>query len=95
MPVSLLLAIVVAGTDAHRAPPPRSAEPLYPRIDVLIAGGHEGYAKEAVPLADDAEFVRRVYLDLTGTIPTAAATRAFLDDKTPNKRARLIDTSAG
>ena len=92
MPVSLLLAIVVAGTDAHRAPPPRSVEPLYPRIDALIAAGREGYAKAAALLADDAEFVRRIYLDLTGTLPSAAATRAFHDDTTPDKRAKLIDT---
>src|SRR5262245_50353359 len=92
MPVGLLLAIVVVvGTDPHRAPAPRCVEPLSPRIDALIAAAYEDYAKKAAPVADDAEFVRRVYLDLTGTIPTAAETRAFLDDRTPEKRAKLID----
>ena len=41
--------------------------------------------------ANDAEFLRRVYLDLTGVIPTAEQTRTFLDDKDSAKRAKLID----
>jgi hypothetical protein len=92
MPVSLLLVILTAGTDGYRIPPPRCVEPLHPRIDALIAARHENYAKEVAPLADDAEFVRRIYLDLTGTTPTPAETRAFLDDKAPDKRVKLIDT---
>jgi hypothetical protein len=43
------------------------------------------------PACTDAEFVRRVYLDITGVIPTAAEARAFLDDRAPDKRAKLID----
>jgi hypothetical protein len=39
----------------------------------------------------DAEFLRRAYLDLTGIIPTAAKARQFLDDRSPNKREKLID----
>lgn len=40
---------------------------------------------------DDAEFVRRIYIDLTGVIPSAEQTRAFLDDTSPEKRAALVD----
>jgi hypothetical protein len=36
----------------------------------------------------DADFHRRVYLDLTGLIPTAAQARAFLEDKTPSREKR-------
>jgi hypothetical protein len=68
-----------------------AAPSLHERIDTLIAAGYSDYAKQAAPLADDAEFVRRIYLDLAGTIPTAAETRAFLDDKSADKRTRLID----
>lgn len=39
----------------------------------------------------DEEFLRRVYLDLTGLIPTAEETRSFLKDKDPHKRDKLID----
>ena len=41
--------------------------------------------------SDDAEFLRRVYLDTIGTLPTAAEARAFLKDANPAKRAKLID----
>ncbi len=43
------------------------------------------------PRCDDAEFLRRVYLDLTGVIPTAEKARAFLDSTDPDKREKLID----
>ncbi|MGE0606205.1 MAG: DUF1549 and DUF1553 domain-containing protein [Pirellulales bacterium] len=42
-------------------------------------------------LSDDAEFLRRVYLDVIGTLPTSQEARAFLSDKLPDRRARLID----
>src|SRR5205085_2937712 len=42
-------------------------------------------------LADDAVFLRRVYLDLIGVQPTADEVLAFLNDKAPNKRATVID----
>jgi hypothetical protein len=43
------------------------------------------------PVCEDHEFVRRVYLDVIGILPTIDETLAFLDDETPDKRARLID----
>lgn len=43
------------------------------------------------PLVDDAGFLRRVTLDLTGTIPTADGLRAFVADKRTDKRARAVD----
>src|ERR1043166_8764486 len=42
-------------------------------------------------LSSDAEFLRRISLDLTGQIPDSAAVVSFLNDKTPDKRARKID----
>ncbi len=42
-------------------------------------------------LCDDSEFLRRVYLDVIGTLPTADEARRFLADKKPNKREALID----
>ncbi len=45
----------------------------------------------ASPRADDAEFLRRVYLDLTGQIPPVEKVVAFLDSNQPNKRAKVIE----
>jgi hypothetical protein len=41
--------------------------------------------------ADDAAFLRRVYLDTIGTLPTAAEARRFLDDRRPDRRERLVE----
>jgi len=52
-------------------------------------------AKAGVPLAgpiDDATFLRRVYLDLTGRLPTPAATLEFSRDTRPGKRSEVIDS---
>jgi hypothetical protein len=42
-------------------------------------------------LADDAEFCRRVYLDVIGTLPTPDEARRFLADQRPDRRAKLVD----
>src|SRR5438093_5428640 len=68
-----------------------AAAPLSERIDQAIAAGLPSYSRAAAPLASDAEFLRRIYLDLTGTVPTAAEARAFLRDNAPDKRGKLID----
>ncbi len=79
-----LLVVVLA------APAPAQG-PLYQRIDQAIAAGTPEFGKLAAPLADDAEFLRRIYLDLTGTIPTADEARAFLKAGSPDRREKLID----
>jgi hypothetical protein len=63
-------------------------EPLHQRIDQLLA---ESELEIERTLADDAEFLRRVYLDLHGTIPTVDEARAFLAESAVEKRARLVD----
>ncbi|HEY7158321.1 MAG TPA: DUF1549 domain-containing protein [Gemmataceae bacterium] len=42
-------------------------------------------------LAEDAEYLRRVYLDVLGTLPTPAEARRFFADKRPDRRARLVE----
>ena len=43
-------------------------------------------------LADDAQFLRRVRLDLTGTLPSAREVEKFLADQSPNKRISKVES---
>lgn len=47
------------------------------------------------PLCDDATFIRRAYLDATGTIPTVEETKTFLASSNPDKRKQLVDELLG
>ncbi|MEC7566560.1 MAG: DUF1549 domain-containing protein [Planctomycetota bacterium] len=65
------------------------------RIDELI---NEKLAAEGVkpnPPTDDGLFVRRAYLDITGTIPTGREAYLFVTAKQSNKRETLIDFLLG
>jgi len=45
----------------------------------------------AAPASTDAEFIRRLHIDLTGRIPAAEVVEAFLADSAPDKRSKLTD----
>ena len=47
------------------------------------------------PISDDGEFLRRVCLDLTGSLPPANRAREFLADSDPQKREKLVDVLLG
>src|SRR5262249_9082753 len=64
-------------------------------IDGFIFGKLERDRIPHAPLAADQEFFRRVTLDLTGRIPTAADLKEFLADTSADKRAKLIDRLIG
>ena len=61
------------------------------RIDELLRDALTKKKMTPAPLCSDAVFVRRVYLDLIGTLPTVSEVRAFLNDSSPKKREVLID----
>jgi len=65
------------------------------QIDRLIAANYAKYKIKPNPLTSDAQFVRRIYLDIVGTIPTYQETVKFLNSKDPAKRANLIDELLG
>jgi hypothetical protein len=73
---------------SQAAPRPLSAA----AIDRQLAAAWRARGLAAGPLVDDAGFLRRLTIDLTGTIPTGEAVRAFLADKHVDKRQRAIDT---
>lgn len=68
-----------------------SAEKLARHIDALIARKMSADGVSVSPRTTDEEFLRRVYLDITGKVPTSEQALAFLDSKESNKRAKLID----
>ena len=61
-------------------------------IDKAVAAGLVRKKVAPNPPASDEVFVRRIYLDAIGRIPTPDETRAFLESKDPAKRANLIDS---
>lgn len=67
------------------------ARRISPLIDQQIQSGVKDYARLASPVCSDSEFVRRVYLDLTGRIPTVEQARSFLADNRSDKRTALVD----
>lgn len=65
-----------------------TAVPLHKRIDQATEVAAIG---PLASICSDADFVRRVYLDLTGIIPTPDQTKVFLADKAVDKRESLIN----
>src|SRR5262245_23370876 len=72
-----------------RAEPP-SAEALSATIDRLINVRLETSQGTPAQPASDAEFLRRVYLDLVGRIPPIDVASDFLGDPSPDKRGQLV-----
>ena len=85
--LSVWLAVFVAWMAAD---PSRvfAADALHMRIDAAITTGNLGIPSRP---ASDTEFLRRVHLDLHGTVPTAEQVRVFLADTAPDKRAQVVD----
>ncbi|MBU6300181.1 MAG: DUF1549 domain-containing protein [Verrucomicrobia bacterium] len=61
------------------------------RVDQLVEAGLQKAGLQPNPLASDEQFVRRVYLDIAGRIPTREETLEFLADTSLSKRAKVID----
>jgi hypothetical protein len=99
--LAALSALLLAGGSASAAQktdpskPPGDIEKLTANIDHFIAQRWGETKTEPAPRADDAEFLRRVYFDLAGRIPSAEEARTFLANRRPDKRARLVDQLLG
>jgi hypothetical protein len=87
-----------AAADLQPAPIPAEqwlkapTTPLKPgEIDRLILQELRKTRIKPAPLTTDEQFIRRVYLDLTGELPMPADVTEFVADKDKNKRGKLID----
>jgi hypothetical protein len=65
--------------------------PMPTQVDRLVGAKLRRCGIVPSDLATDAEFLRRVSLDLTGTLPTSAEVEGFLADRSADKRTRKID----
>jgi hypothetical protein len=77
-----------APSDANAA---NDHQRMAARIDELLATEWRSAGVSPALRATDGEFLRRVYLDLTGVIPRVSEVREFLADDRPEKRAVLIE----
>ena len=78
--------------------PPLSHYPQVPRTNFIDEAVFTKLKRlHIVPsdLADDAEFLRRVCLDLAGTLPPPARLREFLASRDPHKREKVVDALIG
>jgi uncharacterized protein DUF1549/uncharacterized protein DUF1553 len=83
---ALIVVVGLVSLGAAPAPTLTAAD-----VDQKLAVEWHKQHLQSGPLVDDAAFLRRVTVDLTGTIPTADAVRAFAADKRRDKRARAVD----
>lgn len=87
-----------AGVEARAAETPAWApfdaplaiDELARQVDDRLQSLWQDQGIRPVGPADDMEFMRRVYLDLTGRIPSVGEVRRFEEDKSADRRARLI-----
>jgi hypothetical protein len=66
-------------------------QPEFNFVDTLVDAQLKSLNIIPSDLADDAEFARRVYLDLIGTLPTSKELRRFFADAREDRRSRLVD----
>ncbi|GAB4143951.1 MAG: hypothetical protein Fur0037_11710 [Planctomycetota bacterium] len=69
----------------------KGPEPPATRIDEIVESRWKKLGVEPPRFCSDAVFLRRAFLDLCGSIPTAAEARRFLEDESPGKRSALVD----
>lgn len=87
LPLTLFIATSFFCSRALAEPPAEFAQ----RIDQLLLEKMQVEDVSPVESSDDAEFLRRLSLDLAGSVPTVSHTREFLAEESPDKRAQLIE----
>lgn len=82
---------VFLGLAAGAVSGPTKVQEAAKEVDALLAAHWKQEQVTPNPALSDEAFLRRIYLDVAGRIPTLAEARAFLDSKAPGKREALID----
>jgi hypothetical protein len=85
-----MLSLVLLSVGLVPANPSESPEELADWIDARLEAAWRAKGLRPRPAAGDDVFLRRAYLELTGTIPSVAEARDFLDSKSAGKREYLI-----
>lgn len=86
-----LIGLLSAGLLVSANAAPTDTRTAARQIDALLEKDWAANKLQGNPAADDNTFVRRIYLDIIGRIPTTRETETFLASKEADKRARLID----
>jgi hypothetical protein len=81
----------LAGTPGVPLPPVTGSLPVYNEVDRFLDAKLEKAGVAPAPLTSDLDFLRRVSLDATGLIPTAAEVRAYLAEAPATRRGHAID----
>lgn len=68
-----------------------AADPVVAFINESLRQGWKDNDVEPSPVADDTEWIRRVYLDIVGRIPSAEEVQDFIADKNKMKRTELVE----
>lgn len=87
----MLSCVVTESVSAQEKFTTGSADPLIQFIDQQIRQTWEDNDVKPSPVADDAEWVRRIYLDILGRIPEAKEVDEFLDNEDVAKRSKKVD----
>ena len=88
----VLISFVASAASGDVSPFEIQTAPTPPsKIDELVGSRLNELGLEPARLCSDAVFVRRVYLDVIGTLPTIKEAGDFLASRDPNKRSTLID----
>lgn len=86
----LMLVVAMTATPAIGADRPPTPAETAATVDALMADEFHRVGVEVAARCNDADFLRRISLDILGQIPTPASLRSFLADTSPTKREALV-----